>query len=67
MFLFYILEVVLAYNIVKIIFINEKVVILNGSANDKSRGIQLIGSGCLQRVVKGDNWLLSPIPLQVKT
>ena len=29
----------------------------------KSRGIQLIGPGYLQKVIKGVNWLLSPIEL----
>ena len=61
MFLFNILEALLAYDHVKIRFIKEKEVILNGNANDKSRGIQLIGPGCLQRVLKGINWLLSLI------
>ena len=55
MFLFDILEAVLAYDLVKIRFIKEKEVILNGNANDKSRGIQLIGPGSLQRVLKGVN------------
>ena len=55
MFLFDILEAVLAYDLLKIRFINEKEVILNGNANVKSRGIQLIGPGCLQRVHKGVN------------
>ena len=55
MFLFNILEALLAYDHVKIRFIKEKEVILNGNANDKSRGIQLIGPGCLQRVLKGIN------------
>ena len=55
MFLFDILEAVLAYDLVKIRFIKEKEVILNRNANDKSRGIQLIGRGCLQRVLKGVN------------
>ena len=64
MFLFNILEVVLAYNLVKIKFIKEKEVIYDSpNANVKSRGIQLIGPGCLQRVLKADNWLLSPIVL----
>ena len=61
MFLFDILEAVLAYDLVKIRFIKEKEVILSGNTNDESRGIQLIGPGCLQRVLKGVNWLLSPI------
>ena len=43
MFLLNILEAVLAYDLVKIRFIKEKEVILNGNTNDKSRGIQLIG------------------------
>ena len=63
-FLLDILEAVLAF--IKIRFIKEKEVILNGNANDKSRGIQLIGPGCLQRVLKGVNWPLSPIA-QVNT
>ena len=61
MFLLNILEAVLAYDLVKIRFMKEKEVILNGNINDKSRGIQLIGPGYLQKVIKGDNWLLSPI------
>ena len=52
MFLLDILEAVLAYHLVKIRFIKEKEVILNWNANDKGRGIQLIGPGCLQRVLK---------------
>ena len=55
MFLFTILEAVLAYDLVKIRFIKEKKVILNGNASDKSRGIQLIGSDYLQGVLKGVN------------
>ena len=51
MFLFDILEAVLACDLVRIRLIKEKEVILNGNANDKSRGIQLIGPGCLQRVL----------------
>ena len=39
MSLFNILEAVLAYDLVKIRFIKEKEVILNGNTNDKSRGI----------------------------
>ena len=55
-FFFNILEVVLAYNLVKIKFIKEKEVIYDSpNANVKSRGIQLIGPGCLQRVLKADN------------
>ena len=50
MFLFDILEAVLACDLVRIRFIKEKEV--NENANDKSRGIQLIGPGCLQRVLK---------------
>ena len=61
MFLLNILEGVLAYDLVKIRFMKEKEVILNGNINDKSRGIQLIGPGYLQKVIKGVNWLLSPI------
>ena len=51
MFLLNILEAVLAYDLVKIRFIKENEVILN----DKSRGIQLIGPGYLQKVIKGVN------------
>ena len=61
MILLNILEGVLAYALVKIRFMKEKEVILNGNINDKSRGIQLIGPGYLQKVIKGDNRLLSPI------
>ena len=43
MFLFDVLETVLEYGLVKIRFIEEKEVILNVNANDKSRGIQLFG------------------------
>ena len=53
MFLLNILEGVLAYDLVKIRFMKEKEVILNGNINDKSRRIQLIGPGCLQKVIKG--------------
>ena len=45
MFLLNILEGVLAYDLVKIRFMKEKEVILNGKINDKSRGIQFIGPG----------------------
>ena len=50
MFLLNILEGELAYDLVKIRFM-----ILNGNINDKSRGIQLIGPGYLQKVIKGVN------------
>ena len=63
MFLLNILEAVLAYDLVEIRLIKEKEVILNGNTNDKSRGTQLIGPGYLQKVIKGVNWLLSPIVL----
>ena len=43
MFLFDVLETVLEYGLVKIKFIEEKEVILNVNAIDKSRGIQLFG------------------------
>ena len=55
------MKIVLAYDLVKIRFIKEKEVILNGNTNDKSRGIQLIGPGYLQKVIKGVNLLLSLI------
>ena len=55
MFLLNILEAVLAYDLVKIRFMKEKEVILNGNTNDKSRGIQLIGPGYLHEVIKGVN------------
>ena len=55
MFLLNILEAVLAYDLVKIRFIKEHEVILNGNTNDKSRGIQLTGPGYLQKVIKGIN------------
>ena len=42
MFLLNILKGVLAYDLVKIRFMKEKEVILNGNINDKSRRIQLI-------------------------
>ena len=45
MFLLNILEAVLAYDLVKIRFMKEKEMILNGNTKDKSRGIQLIGAG----------------------
>ena len=61
MFLLNILAAVLAYDLVKSRFMKEKEVILNGKTNDKNRGIQLIGPGYLQNVIKGVNWLLSPI------
>ena len=61
MFLLNILEAVLAYDLVKIRFMKEKEVILNGNTNDKSRGIQLIEPGYLQKVIKGVNRLLFPI------
>ena len=52
-FLFDILEAVLAYDLVKIRFTKEKEVILNGNVNDKSNVVQLIGPGWLQRVLNG--------------
>ena len=59
MFLFTSLEAVLTYDLVKIRFIKEKEVILNGNANDKSRGVQLFGPCCLQRVLKLTDCFLS--------
>ena len=56
----------MAYDLVKIRFIKENEVILNRNTNDKSRGIQLIRPGYLQKVIKGVNWLLSPIVFIVK-
>ena len=55
MFLLNILEGVLAYDLVKIRFMKEKEVILNGNTYDKSRGIQVIGPGNLQKIIKGVN------------
>ena len=55
MFLLNILEGVLAYDLVKSRFMKEKEVILNGNINDKRRGIQLIGPGYLQKVIKEVN------------
>ena len=55
MFLLNILEPVLAHDLVKSRFIKEKEVLLNGNTNDKNRGIQLIGPGYLQKVIKGVN------------
>ena len=55
MFLLNIVAAVLAYDLVKIRFMKDKEVILNGNTNDKSRGIQLIGSGYFQKVIKGVN------------
>ena len=42
MFLLNNLEAVLAYDLVKIRFMKEKEVILNGNINDKSTGINLL-------------------------
>ena len=53
MFLFDILEAVLAYDLFKIRFIKEKEVILHAKANDKSRGIQSIGPACLSESTQG--------------
>ena len=53
-------EAALTYDFVKIRFMKEMEVVLNGNTNDKSRGIQLIGPGYLQKVIRGVNWLLSP-------
>ena len=55
MFLLNILEAVLAYDLVKIKFIKEKEVILSRNTDDKRRGIQFIGPGHLQKVIKGVN------------
>ena len=55
MFLVNILEAVLAFDLLKIRFIKEKEVLLNGNTNDKSRGIQLIGPCYLQKVIVGIN------------
>ena len=55
MFPLNILEAVLAYDLVKIRFMKKKEVILNGNTSDKSRGIQLIGPGYLQKVTKAVN------------
>ena len=55
MFLLDMLEAVLAYDLVKIRFMKEKEVVFNGNTNDKSRGIQLIEPGYLEKVIKGVN------------
>ena len=55
MFLLNISEAVFVYALVKIRFIKEKEATLNGNTNNKSRGIQLIGPGYLQKVIKGVN------------
>ena len=55
MFLLNIVAAVLAYDLVKIRFMKEKEVMLNGNTNDKSRRIQLIGPGYLQKVIKRVN------------
>ena len=49
------LEAALTYDFVKIRFMKEMEVVLNGNTNDKSRGIQLIGPGYLQKVIRGVN------------
>ena len=41
--------------LLKLDLLREKEVILNGNTNDKSRGIQLLGPGYLQKVIKGVN------------
>ena len=47
MLLVYIREALLAHDHVEIRFLKEKAFTLNADANDKSRGIQLIGPSCL--------------------
>ena len=61
MSLFDILEALMAYNNNQIRFLQAKEAILNGDANDKNRGNQMTGPGCLQIVLRGVNWLISPI------
>ena len=47
--------------IIKLDFLQTKEAILNWDANDEYRGIQMTGPVCLQIVLRGVNWLLSPI------
>ena len=69
-FLFDILEALLVYDHVKIRYLKEKEAILYGDANDKSRESKYTTgptSSCLQRVLRGVNWLLSPIQTDLST
>ena len=59
MFLFDNLVALLTYDHSWVRFLKEKVATLNGDINDNIRRIQLIGPGCLQRVLRGVNWMLS--------
>ena len=61
MFLFNILEALLAYDHNLIWFLQTKEATLNRDVTDKNRGNQMKGPGCLQKVLKDVNWLLSPI------
>ena len=55
MFLFDTLEALLAYNHNSVRFLQAKEAIINGDANDKNRGNQMTGPGCLQIVLRGVN------------
>ena len=52
-FLFDILVALLSYDHICVRFLKEKVAILDRDINDNIRGIQLIGPGCLQKVLRG--------------
>ena len=56
-FFFESLEALPEYDHVAVRIFKEKTVILNREANDKIKGIQLIGPTCLQEVLRGVNWL----------
>ena len=55
MFLFDILIALLSYDHLVARFRKEKEAVLNRDINDNIRGIQLIGPGCLQKVLRGVN------------
>ena len=55
MFLIDIVEALLAYDHDQIRFPQAKEAILNGDANDKNRGNQMTGPGCLQIILRGVN------------
>ena len=60
-FLFDILVALPAHNHIWVSFLKEKAALLDRDVNDNTRGIQLIGPSCLQKVLRGVNWLLTPI------
>ena len=58
---FYILKALQAHDHNQKTHLKELETVLNGDANDKSRGNQTTGPVCLQRELREINWMLFPI------